>query len=80
MKLSEMPFDEIYIGLRVVSDNTGAEGEVVGKCKDFTFNGRRVLRDSEVDIKWDNGNESYGTWHFRCNKVTIIEKSTAVEE
>jgi len=76
-KLSEIPFDKIYIGLRVVSDNTGIEGEVVGKCKDFvSADGLLIIRDPEVDIKWDNGNESYGAWHHQLDKVTIKDSPT----
>jgi hypothetical protein len=66
-KLSEVPFDEIYIGMEVVS--------AIG-TKGYVYHLRKLdaprHEDNEIDIKWDNDNESIGVWHFWCDKISVL--------
>lgn len=69
MKLSEVAFDDIKIGMRVLSDNTGWEGKVVNKLTQAEADDRE---DDVIYIDWDNGNKSPHVWHFWCCKVTVL--------
>ena len=77
MKLSDIPFDEIFIGMRVVSDNLNT-GTVIDKRQSGTeitlFPPTAIcVREDEIDIKWDNGNESLRAWHFWLDKVSELK-------
>jgi hypothetical protein len=70
MKLSEVPFEKIYIGQRVQSDATNRIGIIIEK-QDIKEDYRN--EDNIISIWWDNGNMSIEAWHFQCNKVTVLE-------
>ena len=72
MKLSEVPFKDIKIGMRVLSDSSTCGGKVVDKRTQAEANDRE---GDLVYIDWDNGNRSYNTWHFWCDKVTVVEEN-----
>jgi hypothetical protein len=69
MKLSEVPFNKIKDGMRVISDNTKVRGKVVK-------NSQADANDREGDfvrIRWDNGKESYDS-HFWMDKISVEDK------
>lgn len=59
MKLSEVPYDQVHLGFRVIGHN-GVHGTIVDKmhydCRDYGSDGLLIV--------WDNGNQS---------KITILE-------
>jgi hypothetical protein len=55
MKLSEMKFEDIEIGQRVQSDNTGCLGSIIDKKTQEEANNRE---DNIISITWDNGKKS----------------------
>lgn len=62
--LSEISFEEIKIGTKVVSKCTGCTGRVTGKLP--------IRReDREIEIDWDHGGYSC-VWHFWCNNIIFI--------
>lgn len=70
MKLSEIPFDEIKIGQRVRSDNTGWHGAV---HETYTRNDRSDCEDFFVVVHWDNANIS-NNWHFWMDQITVVDR------
>lgn len=65
MRLSEVPIENIIVGLEVIGAN-GVHGKVEKIISKDTTKGE----DNEIIIVWDNGNVSQA-WHFWCNKVTL---------
>lgn len=76
MKLSEIPFNDIYIGMLVQSISTGTFGfidyvvpyEQVSDDPDISI----LSKDNVVCVSWDNNNFSE-LWHFWCDKILIAE-------
>lgn len=70
MKLSELPFDNVTVGLRVRSAK-GTPGTVTAVYKDPFYKDW----DTDgwfVDMEWDNGNNSKGFRHYDMFNVNII--------
>ena len=65
MKLSEMPWDQIKPGLRVIGHNKQpgiVERTVINKHGD---------QDEWIILRWDNGNSSYDE-HLNFRSVTVV--------
>lgn len=66
--LSEVPIEEVRATMpRVISQKTGVRGVVFG------VSDKPDREDNTIDIRWDNGRESRGVWHFWCDKIEVIE-------
>lgn len=63
-KLSQVPFLDIYVGLKIISAR-GTPGLVSG-----TTSPGYKDEDNDIQIIWDNGKIS-GGWHFQMDKVTL---------
>lgn len=70
MKLSEIPFKEIYVGQRVQSDLTKCFGIVMEK-NDIEEDFRK--EDNLVSIWWDNDKIALNVRHFQYDMVTVLE-------
>lgn len=66
--LSELPFDEIVMGLNVVNIH-GKKGKIVDKERNGTMIGN-LIRDT-VTIEWDNNRKSL-LIHELCDLVEVI--------
>jgi hypothetical protein len=64
--LSEVPFQDIFIGQRVVS-HIGNPGTVT----DLIPIEQAVRKmDNEVTVTWDHGGKSH-LWHFWCDHIKL---------
>lgn len=66
MKVSDIPREELKVGLKVVSA-IGTLG-IITKIHEFDYT---QDEDRVIEIKWDNGNIS-DAWHFWLDKVTVM--------
>jgi len=67
MKLSELPKDQLEIGLGLISA-TGKSGKITSIDKD-------TREDWTIWIKWEDGSDS-GVWHFQGDYVEVIDNKT----
>jgi len=68
MLLSELPFEEIKPGLKVISA-LNTPGHVVSTHSKYQK--EYIDEDNTINIVWDNGQESLDIWHFWCDKITV---------
>jgi len=66
MKLNELPYNKIAVGLKVIGANNvhGFVGELLP-----LWRGEDML-----SIEWDNGKKSI-IWHYWCDNITILDGS-----
>ena len=62
-KLSDKPLNEIHVGDKVRSLNTGTLGIVTYVSKEI------VKEDYVLNFKWDDGNVSESVWHFWLTEI-----------
>lgn len=74
MKLSEVKFEDLKIGDRVIS-HQGHRGEI-NKLVHVGQTARK--EDNEIGILWDTGKTSMA-WHFWMNFVTMDESEAKSE-
>ena len=67
MKLSEVPFEKLKIGDKLISA-IGNEGYISGLFREGTKDGR-FCRYDEIDMEWINGNRSLYVFHTVCDKI-----------
>lgn len=67
MFISEIPFEDLYVGMQAISyyGTPGVITELLGIEDDPR------KEDNLVSFKWENGRESIGVWHFQCSKVKL---------
>jgi hypothetical protein len=68
MKISDIPFKDLKVGMKVKSLNNGVIGKIDQLLLKEDINDRE---DNIIVIKWRNKNTSY-VWHFWCDKVLKI--------
>lgn len=66
-KLSDIPYDQVYIGMELISA-IGTPGKVIEKC-DTGYCWQGDYGSNGVRIQWDNGNESF-------EPILVYEKIT----
>lgn len=66
VKLSEIPFNKLYIGMPVISA-IGTPGRIIALF-DICYDDKG--EDCLVNISWDNGKRSEMLWHFWCSNIT----------
>lgn len=65
--LSEIPFEEIQIGDKLISANR-TKGKIINL---IPIDNASQKEDNEIVIDWENGNRSH-CWHFWCDKVIYL--------
>jgi hypothetical protein len=70
IKLSELPFDVIYPGMKVYSSITKRQG-IVNRTQSYKHAIRK--EDNGIQFKWDNELPGCYFWHFQCNFVCIVD-------
>jgi hypothetical protein len=65
-QLSEVPFKEVKIGLKVLSEKN-IIGEVIG-----LYINSPNKEDNEIEILWESGKRTIA-WHCWLCKVSVIE-------
>lgn len=68
MKLSDVPFDKLKVGDKLISA-VGQPGKIT-KLTDKEFASQQ--EDNEIEVEWDSGKTSK-FWHFWGGKVTYAE-------
>lgn len=66
MKLSELPKEQLRVGIKLISA-IGKSGEIIGIDKD-------AREDWDIWIRWEDGSEDV-VWHFWGHSVDVVEES-----
>lgn len=72
MLLSEMPFKDIVVGMRVRSLSTGNTGIVVETL--LLSEHPHLREDNNVEIKWDYDRPNTWCWHFWLDKIEKLSE------
>lgn len=72
MKLSDVPFDQIKVGLKV-SSAIGVAGEVVWLERNPKYIDLGIDCE-EVTIKWVNGQTTVGTMGWMLEEIEVVDE------
>ena len=84
MKLSDVPFSQIYIGQVVKFDRSDQYAWICGLIAEFipTRDQDRLLkpRYDEISFQHENGKISSAIFHMMCDRVQTIDRVLNAEE
>ncbi|HET8688418.1 MAG TPA: hypothetical protein VFM18_17545 [Methanosarcina sp.] len=75
--LSNIPFENLYVGMPVISGNTGSKGKIIRLIPEVD-----AIRqeDNEIEIAWNHREHTSRNWQFALNSVYYMDDSVSLFE